>query len=57
MFRLNSGRACVIVLVAVAVALSGCNGFGKKKKPTLAYEEHPVDLLYNAGATRLDEHQ
>jgi outer membrane protein assembly factor BamD len=47
----------VIVLLALAVAVSGCHTFGKKKKPTLAYEEHPVDLLYNAGATRLDQHQ
>ena len=29
----------------------------KKKKPTLAYEERPVELLYNAGADRLDAHQ
>jgi outer membrane protein assembly factor BamD len=57
LFRLPSGRACLILLLAVAVAVSGCGTFGKKKKPTLAYEEHPVDLLYNAGATRLDQHQ
>ena len=57
MFRLPSGRASVIVLLVLAVAVSGCHTFGKKKKPTLAYEEHPVDLLYNAGATRLDQHQ
>jgi outer membrane protein assembly factor BamD len=57
LIRLNPGRASLIVLLAVAVAVSGCSSFGKKKKPELAYEEHPVDLLYNAGATRLDEHQ
>ena len=57
MFRLPSGRASLIVLLAACVAVSGCHTFGKKKKPELAYEEHPVDLLYNAGATRLDEHQ
>lgn len=28
-----------------------------KKKPTLAYEERPVELLYNAGAMRLDHHK
>ena len=57
MFRLPSGRACLVLLLVAAVAVSGCSVFGKKKKPTLAYEEHPVDLLYNAGATRLDQHQ
>ncbi len=44
------------VLVA-ALALSGCSVFNKKKKPTLAYEERPVELLYNAGADRLDKRQ
>ncbi len=57
MFRLPYGRASLIVLLAACVAVSGCHTFGKKKKPELAYEEHPVDLLYNAGATRLDQHQ
>jgi outer membrane protein assembly factor BamD len=57
LFRLTPGRVCVLVLLAAAVALSGCNTFKNKKKPELAYEEHPVDLLYNAGATRLDQHQ
>jgi outer membrane protein assembly factor BamD len=28
-----------------------------KKKPQLAYEERPVELLYNAGAERLDRRQ
>jgi outer membrane protein assembly factor BamD len=28
-----------------------------KKKPTLAYEERPVELLYNTGANELDHHQ
>ncbi len=45
------------MLLAACVAVSGCHTFGKKKKPELAYEEHPVDLLYNAGANRLDQHQ
>jgi len=47
----------MIVILTAALALSACNTFGKKKKPTLAYEERPVDLLYNAGAERLDRHQ
>src|SRR5579863_3388827 len=40
-----------------AVALGGCNTLFKKKKPQLVYEERPVELLYNAGAERLDRHQ
>jgi outer membrane protein assembly factor BamD len=55
--RLSTGRAALIVLLTAALAVSACSTFGKKKKPTLAYEERPVDLLYNAGADRLDRHQ
>jgi outer membrane protein assembly factor BamD len=57
LLRLNHGRAILIVVLTVALAVSACSTFGKKKKPTLAYEERPVDLLYNAGADRLDRHQ
>jgi outer membrane protein assembly factor BamD len=39
-----------------ALAVGGCSMFKKNKKPTLVYEERPVELLYNAGANRLDEH-
>ncbi len=49
-------RAGLIVLLAVAVALGGCSHLRKKKKD-LAYEERPVDLLFNAGANDLDRHQ
>jgi outer membrane protein assembly factor BamD len=35
-----------------ALALAGCAG--KHKKPKLAYEERPVELLYATGADRLD---
>jgi len=48
----------VVVTLIAALALAGCGALkGKKKAPELAYEEHPVDLLYNAGAARLDQHQ
>jgi outer membrane protein assembly factor BamD len=53
----SPGYATIAVLAAVLVAIAGCSSFGKKKKPELAYEEHPVDVLYNAGADRLDHHQ
>jgi len=50
------GRAVLVLILASALAAGGCSVF-KKKKPTLAYEERPVELLYNAGATRIDNHQ
>ncbi len=50
-----SVRALTCALVA-AVAVSGCSVV-KKKKPTLAYEERPVELLFNVGAADLDRHQ
>ena len=51
-FQLSSRKA-VIAAVVVAAALSGCAG--KSKKPQLAYQERPVDLLYATGAQRLDQ--
>jgi outer membrane protein assembly factor BamD len=51
-----SARSAVALALIAAVALSGCSVF-KKKKPTLAYEERPVELLFSVGATDLDKHQ
>jgi outer membrane protein assembly factor BamD len=45
-----------LALLAV-LAVSGCIGPLKKKKPTLAYEERPVELLYSVGSQNLDRHQ
>jgi len=47
-------RSALVALMA-AVALAGCSG--NKKKPKLAYEERPVELLYATGADRLDRGQ
>ncbi len=47
----NTTRA-VLVVAACALALTACSG--NKKKPRLAYEERPVELLYATGANRLD---
>jgi outer membrane protein assembly factor BamD len=44
-----------LALVA-ALAVSGCSVI-KKKKPTLAYAERPVELLFSVGATDLDQHR
>jgi outer membrane protein assembly factor BamD len=50
------GRFTVLIVLCAAVAVSGCSAF-KKKKPTLAYEERPVELLFSVGADDLDRHQ
>ncbi|WP_426013316.1 outer membrane protein assembly factor BamD [Caulobacter sp. DWR2-3-1b2] len=49
-----SGRQAATVATALLVALSVTACAGKHKKPTLAYEERPVELLYSTGANRLD---
>jgi len=54
--RRRGAGAAVLVAVAVAATLSGCSVI-KKKKPTLAYEERPVELLFSVGAADLDRHQ
>lgn len=43
------------IVLALVLAAGGCSLL-HKKKPTLAYREEPVDILYNAGADRLDRH-
>jgi outer membrane protein assembly factor BamD len=57
LLRFTSGRATVTVVLIAALALGGCSLFHKKKKPVLAYEERPVELLYSAGADRMDRRQ
>ena len=54
MLRNFSGRQAATVTAAVLVALSVNACAGKSKKPSLAYEERPVELLYSTGANRLD---
>ncbi|MDB5446522.1 MAG: uptake lipoprotein [Phenylobacterium sp.] len=51
----NSWARRALVAGSCALALAGCAGH--KKKPQLAYEERPVELLYSAGAARLDRRQ
>ena len=51
-----SRRSRLLLTAAAAVlVLSGCAG--KSKRPELAYEERPVELLYSTGADRLDRRQ
>jgi len=47
----------LLLILAATVGLSGCAMFkGKKKAADSAYIERPVDQLYLAGTTHLDEH-
>ena len=56
MSSVRTSAKVVLVTAACALALSACAGNGKKK-PRLAYEERPVELLYATGADRLDRRQ
>jgi outer membrane protein assembly factor BamD len=49
-------RALLLSLAAGALALSACAGHRGPKKPDLAYQERPVELLYSTGADELDHH-
>ncbi len=49
-------RSAAVLALVATVALCGCSVL-KKKKPTLAYEERPVELLFSVGAEDLDRHQ
>jgi outer membrane protein assembly factor BamD len=51
--RKFGSRAPIIVILVAGLVLSGCSAF-KKKAPTLAYQERPVELLYSTGAAFLD---
>lgn len=53
----NAGLRPVLALGAVSMAALSIAGCAGKKKPTLVYEERPVELLYAAGADRLDRRQ
>src|SRR5665213_627356 len=50
------GRAAVVLILVASVAIGGC-GMLHKKKPELAYQERPVELLFSTGADKLDHHQ
>ena len=54
MLRKFASRSTISVILAAALILTGCSTFGKKKAPTLAYQERPVELLYSTGAAYLD---
>ncbi len=47
-------RGGVLVLAAATLALAACGG---NNRPRLAYEERPVELLYNTGYERLQRNR
>ncbi len=49
----RSVSQAVLLAGVCALAVSACAG-NKAKKPQLAYEERPVELIYSTGADRLD---
>lgn len=57
MSSVRTSTRVVLLVTACALALSACAGQANKKKPRLAYEERPVELLYSTGADRLDRRQ
>ena len=54
MIRFTPGRATVVAVLTLSVALGGCGMMKRKPKVDLAVEERPVELLYSTGARRLD---
>jgi outer membrane protein assembly factor BamD len=56
LFRPSARGAIALGLIA-AIGLSGCGSLLHRKKPTLAYQERPVELLFSVGANYLDHHQ
>ncbi len=55
--QLRIGRPALIAFSLVAIMLAtGCTLF-KKKNPTVAFQERPVELLYSTGARNLDRRQ
>ncbi|HET9159229.1 MAG TPA: outer membrane protein assembly factor BamD [Caulobacteraceae bacterium] len=54
MLRQFGRKPAITAILAIALLASGCSSFGKKKTPTLTYQERPVELLYSTGAAFLD---
>ena len=55
MYLVRNSSRVVLVAAACALALAACSS--NSKKPRLAYEERPVELLYAMGGNRLDRRQ
>jgi len=50
----RGGSRAIILTAICALAVTACAG--KHKKPSLAIQERPVELIYAAGAAQLDSH-
>lgn len=55
MLRQSPGRVSLALALLAAAALSGCAGHHRSAAREEAYSERPVDLLYRAGAEKLDQ--
>jgi outer membrane protein assembly factor BamD len=53
--RQSFGRVALASALLASVALAGCAGHHRAPVKEEAYTERPVDLLYRAGAERLDQ--
>jgi outer membrane protein assembly factor BamD len=49
----RTGSQLILMTAACALALSACAG--KAKKPQVAFQERPVESIYSAGASQLDQ--
>jgi len=52
--KIRSGLV-IAAMVGLTVSVAACNG--GRTRPKLAYEERPVELLYNTGYERLQRHR
>jgi len=52
--KIRSGLV-IAAMVGLTVSVAACNG--GRNRPKLAYEERPVELLYNTGYNRLERHR
>ena len=52
--KIRSGLV-IAAMVGLTVSVAACNG--GRARPKLAYEERPVELLYNTGYDRLQRHR
>ena len=55
--KLSARAPILIAVLAAALAVTGCASFKGKRKTDLSYVERPVDVLYAAGADKLDRGQ
>lgn len=53
----SKSRSALVLTTAIVAALAVSACAGRNNRPRLAYEERPVELLYNTGYERLQRHR